>query len=410
MSRAMLARKTEAAPAAPLKTTAKNSSGALRIGEPDDAFEQEADRVADAILADNKAGPQWSLSRMSIEAPLQRECVCSGSGKCSTCRGGKTLQRKPVGPAREGYAPSIVHEVLRSPGRPLDQSTRNFFEPRFGHDFGHVRIHTDARSAESAHAVNALAYTVGHSIVIDTRRVSGTEKNRRLLAHELVHTLQQERSSSIALRRQAHDPPELKLVDDFAAKFPAAAKLIKTNPAAMKLVKEAFDAGAKFGGYAEDGPAKDVGRPYTVGNTVYVPKTHAAIPVVAISDFLFELNNAIRQPKFAAIDAAAAAGAKTDLTAAKKYAHDKIEAEVEGMLRLGEVWFETKAKYLGTKVHEFDKYDSEFYLAEYESFKNGKKTKDDIVKDVLQRTFTTGSIKGKTEEQYYIEQYQGLAH
>ena len=410
MSRAMLERKAEAAPGVPAKTAANVSSSALRIGAPNDAFEQEADRVADAIMAGGDGGPLWSLSRMSIDAPLQRECDCGGSVKCSACGEGKALQRKSAGPAREGHAPSIVHEVLRSPGRPLDQSTRNFFEPRFGHDFGDVRIHTDARAVESAHAVDALAYTVGRNIVIDLERVPDTEKSRRLLAHELAHTVQQERSSSIALRRQAHDPPEMKLVDDFGAKFPAAAKLIKTNPAAMKLVKEAFDAGAKFGGFAEDGPSKDLGRPYTVGDTVYVPKARAAIPVQAISDFLFELNNAIRQPKFAAIQAAAAAGSKTDLTAAKKYAHDKIEAEVEGMLRLGEVWFDTKAKYLGTKAHEFDKYDQEFYLGEYEFFKNRRKTKEDIVTDVLQRTFTTGSLKGKTEEQYYVEQYQELAH
>jgi hypothetical protein len=409
MNRATLARKSEAARAAPAKTAANVSSNALRIGEANDAFEQEADRVADAIMAGSSGGPLWSLSRMSIDAPLQRECDCGGSGKCSACREGKALQRKPAGPAREGHAPSIVHEVLSSPGRPLDRSTRNFFEPRFGHDFGHVRIHTDARAVESAHAVDALAYTVGRNIVIDSERVPDTEKSRRLLAHELVHTVQQQRSPSIALRRQAHDPPEFKLVDDFGAKFPAAAKLIKPNPAAMKLVKEAFDAGAKFGGYTEDGPDKGSGRAYTVGDTVYVPKTRAAIPVQAMSDFLFELNNAIRGPKYAALAATAAAGKKTDRVAAKKYAHDTIEGEVEGMLRLGDIWFETKAKYLGKKAHEFDQYDRNFYLSEYKSFKDRKKTKNDIINDVLQRKYDTGTLKGKTTEQAYIEQYEGLA-
>jgi hypothetical protein len=177
----------------------------------------------------------------------------------------------------------------------------------------------------------------------------------------------------------------------------------------LKLVKEAFDAGVKFGGFAEDGPGKDIGRAYTTGDTIYVPKARAATPVLAMSDFLFELNNAIRRPRFAALNAAAAGGAKTDAAAAKKFAHDNVEAEVEGMLRLGEVWFETKKNFSGSQAHKFDQYDDEFYLSEYNSFKSHRKTKEDIVKDVLQRRYDTGTLRGKTVEQFYIEQYQGLA-
>jgi len=62
-------------------------------------------------------------------------------------------------------APPIVHEVLRSPGRPLDASARAFMEPRFGHDFSHVRVHTGARASDSAVAVHALAYTVRSDVV-----------------------------------------------------------------------------------------------------------------------------------------------------------------------------------------------------------------------------------------------------
>jgi Domain of unknown function (DUF4157) len=56
--------------------------------------------------------------------------------------------------------------VLGSPGRPLDAETRNFMEPRFGHDFSHVRIHSDACAASAAGAVNAFAFTVGDDIVL----------------------------------------------------------------------------------------------------------------------------------------------------------------------------------------------------------------------------------------------------
>jgi hypothetical protein len=86
-----------------------------------------------------------------------------------------------------------VFEVLRSPGQPLDAETRAFFEPRFGHNFSTVRIHTDAKAAESARAVNALAYTAGNHIVFGARGYAPkAEPGKYLLAHELTHTIQQQ--------------------------------------------------------------------------------------------------------------------------------------------------------------------------------------------------------------------------
>ncbi|MBZ5522158.1 MAG: DUF4157 domain-containing protein [Acidobacteriia bacterium] len=92
-----------------------------------------------------------------------------------------------------GVAPPVVHEVLNSPGRPLDGTMRSFMEPRFGHDFSGVRIHTDPRAAESARSVNALAYTVGRNIVFASGQYSpGSPAGQRLLAHELTHVVQQQ--------------------------------------------------------------------------------------------------------------------------------------------------------------------------------------------------------------------------
>lgn len=89
-------------------------------------------------------------------------------------------------------APPIVHEVLRSPGQPLDGATRAFFEPRFGHDFSKVRVYTDRRAGESARAVNALAYTFGKAIVFANRQYApDSGEGRALLAHELTHVVQQ---------------------------------------------------------------------------------------------------------------------------------------------------------------------------------------------------------------------------
>jgi hypothetical protein len=84
--------------------------------------------------------------------------------------------------------PLIVHEVLRSPGQPLDSQTRAFFEPRFGHDFSKVRVHTDTRASESTRAVNALAYTVGQDVAFASGQYAPrTDAGARLLAHELAH-------------------------------------------------------------------------------------------------------------------------------------------------------------------------------------------------------------------------------
>lgn len=88
--------------------------------------------------------------------------------------------------------PPIVHEVLISPGRPLDSATRAFMEPRFGHDFSKVRVHSDGEAEKSAKAMNALAYTVGHHIVFGSSQYApSSSAGRRLLSHELAHVMQQ---------------------------------------------------------------------------------------------------------------------------------------------------------------------------------------------------------------------------
>lgn len=128
---------------------------------------------------------------------LQRKCACGG--KCDDCSKKKAaLQRRPADQAEDfSSAPQIVHEVLRSSGRPLDSSTRDLMESRFGHDFSSVRVHTDGRAAESARSVNAQAYTVGKDVVFDSGRYSpGTEEGLRLIAHELMHVTQQQDSNA----------------------------------------------------------------------------------------------------------------------------------------------------------------------------------------------------------------------
>lgn len=105
------------------------------------------------------------------------------------------LRRQPAGLASE-LAPPSVHQVLRSPGQPLDLPTRSFMESRLGHSFGEVQIHTGERAAASARSVDAVAYTVGRHIVFGSGAYRpGTSVGRQLLAHELRHVVQQRAKS-----------------------------------------------------------------------------------------------------------------------------------------------------------------------------------------------------------------------
>jgi outer membrane protein OmpA-like peptidoglycan-associated protein len=140
------------------------------------------------------------------QAVLQRACACGrhtgNGGECAECRKKRLgLQRRAVGDGPD-VAPPIVHEVLRSPGRPLDDETRSLMESRFGHDFSGVRVHTNSPAAESARAVDALAYTAGEHVAFgDGQYAPGTSAGRWLLAHELTHVVQQGVSGAPAVAR-----------------------------------------------------------------------------------------------------------------------------------------------------------------------------------------------------------------
>ncbi len=109
----------------------------------------------------------------------------------------RPLQRQPTNKVKVDEVPLIVHEVLRSPGQPLDAETREFMEPRFEHDFSKVRVHTDEKAAESSSAVNAMAYTVGRDVVFGSGQYAPeTGEGRKLMAHELTHVVQQARGGA----------------------------------------------------------------------------------------------------------------------------------------------------------------------------------------------------------------------
>ena len=250
----------------------------LTVNQPGDRFEQEADRVADAVLRMPEpapgaharpalpAHPGTSMQRQpaaeddDVARPSARcqqttptTCVdrgCNQSHKrcepiemgrmrgcrcvrtelptavleegtiqrmCSEC--GEELHRQPLEEEEEllqaketpSRTPQVTAGVqaqingLRGQGRPLPAPARAFMEPRFGYDFGQVRIHTNARAAHLARTVNAQAFTLHHNIVFGPGQFApGTTTGKRLLAHELTHVTQQSQKTAPAqLQRQS---------------------------------------------------------------------------------------------------------------------------------------------------------------------------------------------------------------
>ena len=148
----------------------------LTISASNDPLEQEADRVADQVLAapahSGISGAPPHIQRFAGEAPQHT-----------------------------ATAPASVDRVLASPGRPLELVLRQDMEQRFGHDFSRVRVHSGGAAEQSALDVNAHAYTAGHSIVFGASRFEpGTNDGRRLLAHELTHVVQQNGSPAAVQR------------------------------------------------------------------------------------------------------------------------------------------------------------------------------------------------------------------
>jgi len=167
----------------------------LAIGSVDDLLEHEADRVADQVM--RMPNPAAAPPQVSRKCGACEEQV---SRKCAACEEKEKGKKREAGPqAAVGQAPASVHEALRSPGQPLDAATRAYFEPRFGHDFGRVRIHTGPQADRSAQAVNSVAYTVGRNIAFAGGQYApSTLVGARLLAHELTHVVQQQATDRLA--------------------------------------------------------------------------------------------------------------------------------------------------------------------------------------------------------------------
>ena len=169
----------------------------LSINQPNDKYEQEADIMAEKVMGKSNNENFFFKPR----APLVQR-------KCAHCEEEEQLQRKENSsqePASDNVT-SFYIDSLSSKGSSLTEKERSFFEPRFGYDFSNVKIHNDNAAAESAQAVNALAYTSGNHIVFNQNQFSPeTNGGRNLLAHELTHVVQQNSSQSATNNIQRQD-------------------------------------------------------------------------------------------------------------------------------------------------------------------------------------------------------------
>ncbi|MBC8217523.1 MAG: DUF4157 domain-containing protein [Planctomycetes bacterium] len=185
----------------------------LRIGQPGDRYEREADRVADMAMRMPRAQTTKSEVVQCQEAETakadEEDEIQSKRAEVSLLQHQAEeeglVQTKGGSQRGQALADGIVSSIqaMKAHGQPLPKSTRELMESRFGgYDFGDVRIYADALAAESARTIDAKAYTVGRDIVFSPGKYTPTTTSGRiLLAHELAHVVQQKKSPTQSAAR-----------------------------------------------------------------------------------------------------------------------------------------------------------------------------------------------------------------
>lgn len=139
----------------------------LEINQPNDEYEREAEQITNQVMEESVSSESKTTDKIRRKEGSQK---------------GQPVDRKDERRIKE----------IKNGGKPLSPSTRSFFESRFGHDFSDIRIHTGSRADEAARSINAEAFTHGTDIVFREGRYAPNKPGgKRLLAHELTHTIQQ---------------------------------------------------------------------------------------------------------------------------------------------------------------------------------------------------------------------------
>ena len=221
-------------PRCPQGQNAPNLQAKIKIGTPDDKYEQEADLVAEQVMqmpapqVQQQIKPEGEeeektvltkpivdqtmpLVQKQIEPEEEEEMVQTKtqSHHPNGIRTAQRLSQKNTGEfqAESAIAAStpseklsIEHQLSQSSGggKPMGNDVRSFMEPRFGTDFGNVRIHTGSSAVQMNQTLGSLAFTSGRDIYFNSGKYNpDTQSGKSLLAHELTHVIQQRGSNSI---------------------------------------------------------------------------------------------------------------------------------------------------------------------------------------------------------------------
>lgn len=197
----------------------------MALSQPSDPDEQEADRVADAVIS----GASAPMIGPAVGFALARQCAACASGSpCGACEESQTLpaKREPGAKAPVGESLDHVVSTVRGGGQPLPREVRSELEPRFRRDLSEVRVHTDSSAASAARSIGARAFAYGAHIAFAPGEYRPAERDgRRLLAHEITHSVQAGRTPHPAQRsvsvQRKEDTTEAPLIDRYRAALSA---------------------------------------------------------------------------------------------------------------------------------------------------------------------------------------------
>lgn len=182
----------------------------LTIGEPNDQYEQEADRVAEQVMSmDSASAPQGTVPA----AGLQMKPLASSIQRLTES------EEEPL-EAQDKLSQQALESQLnqsKGSGAPLPDDVRAFMEPRFGADFSQVRVHTGSEAVQMNQELRAQAFTYGSDIYYGAGKTPGKDE---LTGHELTHVVQQ--NGAQLQKKESDEPKEGNLPDPVQAKMEKA--------------------------------------------------------------------------------------------------------------------------------------------------------------------------------------------
>jgi len=270
----------------------------LKIGSPGDKYEQEADRVADTVMRMQDRGmSRYNISNEPLQMqpieeeeeelqmqpigeeeeslqmqPIEDEEEELLQPKCKECEEKQRLQMEPAISGAAGnsnLASDGIHRKIsesKGSGQPLEAGTQREMSGKIGADFSDVRVHTGSKSKDMSQSLGARAFTVGNDIFFNSNQYApGSSSGKRLLAHELTHTVQQGSSVPAIQKKDKDDSSKSGSESDPLAKLLRG--LIRKELADKKFQKHLGKLGKALGklalketGKTSDSPTEPVKR------------------------------------------------------------------------------------------------------------------------------------------------------